>query len=820
MEGFLNDLRQSVRMFRRNPGFTLAAIAALTLGVGANTAIFTIVNAVLLKPIPFPDRDRLVMVIGTSPQGMYAAASPLKFAHWRRQGDAIQEVSAFNNGMVSLTGVERPEQLASANVSADYFHLFGAPVVRGRTFAADEDRPGGARVVMISEGLWKRRFGGDPHIVGTAISVNDEPTTVVGVVGSAFDVSEFGRQPDVWLPLQLDPDSRNQAHILRVAARLKPGATLEQAKARLQLSAADFKARFPDTLGPEESFSAVPFQEAFVEEARQSLMVLAAAVAFVLLIACANVASLLLARATGRVREIAIRCAIGASRMRIVRQLLTESVLLSFTAGVVGLGLGFVAIRALLSVNTAGLPRLGEQGSAVGIDWRVMSFAVVMATATGVAFGLFPALDASRADLNVDLKDGSRSSSAGPNQARSLLVVAEVALTVILLVGSSLLIRTSIALRHVDPGFDPHHVLTMQMSLTRSRFLQSSRVEQAVREGVARLRALPGVDNAAATCSIPLERAYFLPFAIVGRPLPGGRPLLATVGWTSASPEYFEVFRIPIRRGRTFTDRDDAAAPPVVVINETMARRYWPDGADPLNDRLVIGKGAMREFDGEPARQIIGIVADSRDSSLNSDPGSKMFVPQAQLPDAVNALVIGLAPVVWVVRTRGEPHALAGPAQEQLRQATGLPISAVRTMDEVMAKSTSREQFNTMLMSAFAASALLLAAIGIYGLMAYSVAQRTREIGIRLALGAESTTVKRMVVFQGMRLAIAGVVIGIASAVGLSRFIAGFLFGVGALDPLVFVSIPLLLAAVAWAAVSIPAARASRVDPAVALRAQ
>jgi predicted permease len=820
VESVLKDLSQAIRMFRRSPGFTLAAVAALTLGIGANVAIFTVVNAVLLKPIAFPNPDRLVMVVETSPQGIFAGASPQKFAYWRRLGDVIQHVSAFNTGVVSLTAVERPEQLASANVSADYFRLFGAAIVRGRAFAEREDLPGGPRAALISQGLWMRRFGGDPGVVGTTISLNDEPATVVGIVSSAFDVSEFGRQPDVWLALQIDPDSTEQGHILRVAARLRPGVTLEQAQARLQLSTTGFTARFPNTLGPQAIFSVTPFREAFVHDLRTSMMVLAGAVSFVLLIACANVANLLLARATGRAREIAIRFAVGASRVRIVRQLLTESVVLSLAGGAAGLCLGFVAIRALLSINTAGLPRLGEQGSAVGIDWRVMLFTVAVATATGMVFGLFPALHGSRADLTVALKDGG-SSGAGPgqNRARSLLVVGEVALAVILLVGSALLIRTSLALRRVDPGFDPHNILTLRMSLTSARFLKSSTVDQIVRDGVARLRALPDVDAASAACSIPLERVYFLPFTIVGRPFPD-RQLSGAVGWASASPGYFEVFRIALARGRTFTDRDDAAAPPVVVINETMARRYWKDGADPLNDRIVIARGMMREFNDEPARQIIGVVADTRDSSLNTDPASKMFVPQAQLPDSVNALLAGLGPMVWAVRTRGEPHAVAGPAQEQLRQVTGLPVSLVRTMDEVTANSTSRERFNTVLMGAFAASALLLAAIGIYGLMAYSVAQRTRELGIRLALGADSDAVKRMVVLHGLRLAVAGVVVGVAAAAALSRFITSFLFGVRPLDPLVFVSIPVLLTAVALAAVWIPASRASRVDPSIALRAQ
>ena len=461
---------------------------------------------------------------------------------------------------------------------------------------------------------------------------------------------------------------------------------------------------------------------------------------------------------------------------------------------------------------------MGDNGSFVGIDWRVLGFTLTIALGTGLLFGLIPAWQSARTDLTATLKESGGRSGTGfrQNKARSILVVTEVALALVLLIGAALLIRTAVALGHVDPGFDAHRVLTMRMSLTGPQFEKSDAVEQMVRNAIVRLRALPGVVDASATCCVPLQGGYGLPFRIVGRPLKDG-PFHGGGGWMTVSPGYFEVFRIPVKRGRTFSERDDGHAAPVVIINEAMARQFWPKG-DPLTERLAIGRGVMREFADEPERQIVGIVGDTRDGGLNSDPQPMMFVPQGQLPDAANALNLRLTPIAWVVRTRMEPRVMSTAIREELRLATGLPVSDVRSMDEVVSLSTSREQFNMWVMTVFGCAALLLAAVGIYGLMAYSVEQRTQEIGIRLALGAGTAQVKHMVVFQGMRLALAGVVIGVASAFGLARLISTFLFGVTARDPVVFVAVPLLLSAVALLAVWLPARRASRVDPLVALR--
>ena len=819
METLLQDLRHSLRAFRQSPGFTFAAVLALALGIGTNTAIFSVVNSVLLKPAPFPEPERLVLFMNTSPEGSGTGASPAKFQHWREQTSVVQDVAAFNSGVVNLTGGAFPEQLHSAQVSADYFRLFGAPVVRGRTFTQQEDLPHGEKVAILSENCWQRRFDSDPQIIGKTISLGGDPYVVIGIIGAGFDFREFGPAPDVWVAFQLEPNTKDQGHYFQAAGRLKPGVTVDQAKARLQVSAADFRRKFPNVPAT-QGFSVMPIREALVRNVRSSLLVLVGAVSLVLLIACANVANLLLARAIGRRREMAIRVAMGAGRARIIRQLLTESVLLALAGAGIGTLAGLVGIRALLSVNTANLPRVGQEGSLVGMDWRVLVFTILVALLTGLLFGLIPALQTSRPDLSLTLKESSGRSGTGfrQNKARTMLAVSEIALAVVLLVGAALLIRTSLALGAVNPGFDAENVLTMRMALTGQRFAKSAGIERLVQDGVARLNALPGVTLSSATCCVPLEGGYGLPFLVMGRPLTDG-PFHGGGGWLTVSPGYFEVFKIPVLRGRAFNERDDGTGGPVVVINQAMAKKFWPK-SDPLSDKIWIGKGVMSELAAETPRQIIGIVGDIRGDGLDNDPGPTMYVPNAQVPDALNALNVRLTPLKWVVRTRGNPYALSSAIQEQLRQASGLPVSDVRTMDEVISRSTSRQRFNMLLMTVFGSAALFLAALGVYGLMAYSVQQRTQEIGIRLALGAESGHVLKLVVYQGMRLALAGVIIGIASALGLSRLLATFLFGVKERDLAVFILVPLVLTAVSFIAVWLPARRAARVDPAIALRAE
>jgi putative ABC transport system permease protein len=824
MESFIRDLKQSLRMFAQSPAFTLAAVAALTLGIGANTAIFSVVNAVLLKPVGVADPDRVVVFVNTSPNGPGGpAASPAKFAHYRRQTDIVQDVSAFTMGVMNFTGGTFPEQLKSARVSADFLKLMGAPVLLGRGFTADEDQPQGPKVTVISRALWESRFNADPNIVGKSISLGSEPYTIVGVLDT-FDLRDYGATPQVYTLFQFDPNSADQGHYFQAMARLEPGVTVQQANARLQASANDFRAKFPKAIGPKAGFGVLTIRESLVRgDVKSSLYVYLGAVGFVLLIACANVANLLLVRATGRRREIAIRAAIGGSRGRIIRQLLTESVVLSFVGGVFGLLLGWAGIRALLSINTADLPRVGTNGDMVGLDWRVVAFTIAVSLVTGILFGLIPAMQSSKTDLTTTLKESSGRSGTGvrQNKIRSVLVVVEVALALVLLVGSALLIRTAMALGRVDPGFDTKNVLTMRMSLKGAQFEKAQAVDQLVRNGVERLKTIPGVVEASATCCVPLQGGYGLPFRIVGRPLAADSqgPYHGGGGWSTISPGYFESFKIPVKRGRTFNDRDTGASTKVVIINEAMAKQYWPT-ADPLADKLLIGQGVMREFAAETDRQIVGVVADTKAGGLDSEPQPQMWIPQSQVPDLANALNVSLTPIAWIVRTQVPPQSLSNQIQETLRQTTGLPVTDVESMDSIVSTSVSRQRFNMWVMSVFGGCALLLAAIGIYGLMAYSVEQRTQEIGIRLALGAPLAQVQRMVIVQGMALSLAGIVIGLAAAFAVARVISSFLFGVTAKDPLAFSAVPLVLTLVAFVAVWLPARRASKVDPIIALRAE
>jgi predicted permease len=818
MDEFLNDFRHSLRIFLQSPAFTITSVAALALGIGANTAIFSVIDTVLLRPVPYPDPERVVAFLLTFPEGTGRGVSATKFNLWREQTSTFQDVTAYRYSAVNLTGVENPEQVQAGRVSSSYFRLFGLPIARGRGFTTSEDRPMGNRVAVLADALWKHRFGADPHIIGKRISLSGDSYEIVGVVAAGFK-TEVDPPVDVYLPFQIDPNSTEQAHYFIAAGRLKPGITLGMAKAQLQLVANEFRRKYPDSgaMGPKDGFSVLPMQQALAGDVGPSLFVLLGAVSLVPLIACSNVANLLLVRATGRKREIAIRAAMGAGRGRIIRQLLTESIVLSVAGGALGLALGFVSIRALLAVNPGDIPRIGSHGANIAIDWRVLVFTVLVTLVTGILFGLIPAFQASRADLSITLKEsGGRSgTSFRQNKVRSLLVIAEIALALVLLVGAGLLIRTLAVLRSVNPGFDAHHVLTMRMSLSDARFGTAAAQTQLVRDGVERIRALPGVISASAGCCVPLNDAYGLPFIVVGRPLEG--PNHGGGEWLTISPSYFDLFKIPILRGRAFTDRDEGGAAPVVVINQAMAKQFWPN-SDPLNDRLIIGKGVGPAFE-EPPRQIVGIVGDVRDEGLNRDPPPTMYIPASQVKDELVALNRNIRSMAWFIRTRTDPLPLSAAIQKELQQSSsGLPVASVRSMDEVVQRSTAREDFNMLVLTVFAGVALLLASIGVYGLMAYSVEQRTQEIGIRMALGAEAGDVRRLIVVQGMGLALIGVVTGVGAAFGLTRFIASFLFGVTTRDPVVFVGVPLLLILVALAAVWFPSLRATRIDPMDALR--
>ncbi len=512
MSELWNDIKHALHLFVKSPAFTIAAVSALALGIGANTAIFSVVNAVLLKPLGYPTADRLVQFELTSPQGNGAIASIPKFQVWQEQTKVFQEVAAhdFSGPGFNITG-DHPELVHGIHVTEGYFRALGAPVILGRTFTPQEDAPHGGNVVVISYGLWQRRFGGDPKIVGKTLPLGNDPYTIIGVTGRDFHTDP---EADIWVPFQFEPNSTNQGHFFQAIGLLKPGVTLAQANAQMKLAWAEFKRKFPAAADNDGGFAVEPLRDSIVSGVKSSLMVLLGAVGLVLLIACANVANLLLVRATGRKREFAIRSALGASRGRIIRQLLTESVLLAVFGSVLGLLLGFLGVRALLAVSPAGLPRIGENGAAVGLDWRVLIFTLLVAFVTGILFGLFPALSASKTDLNTSLKDSSNRSGISFRQGktRSILVISEVGLALVLLVGAALLIRTYIALRGVNPGFDPQHVLTMEMALTGDRYQHTAAVAQLVRDGRDRLLAIPGVENAASACCLPLEGGFGLPF--------------------------------------------------------------------------------------------------------------------------------------------------------------------------------------------------------------------------------------------------------------------------------------------------------------------
>jgi len=820
IDNLIADVKHAARMLWRSPGFAATAIAALALGIGANTAIFSVVDAVLLAPLAYPHADRIVQLRLTFPQGSSPGASIPNFNIWRQQMQAFDAVAAydFSGPGINLTGNGLPEQLKGIHASAGYFDVFGVPMERGRAYTAQEDVPNGPNVVVISNALWRGRFGGDPGIIGRTLDLGGDAYTVVGVTGPTF---RSDPQSDVWLPLRADPNSTDQGHYLICAALMKPGVTLTQAQAAMKLAAEQFRRRFPGTnvMGPKDSFGAVSLKDAVIGDVRKGLLLLLGAVGFVLLIACANVANLLLARATLRKREIALRAALGAGRRRIMEQLLTESILLSLVGGALGLAIGYIGVKALLAANPVSLPRVGEHGASVALDWRVLGFTLVVAIVTGILFGLIPALNASRTDLSATLKEsGMRSGgSMKQNKARSILVVSEMALALILLVGAALLIRTFAALRGVNPGFDSHNILTMDMSLAGGNFTKASEVEQLERDGRQRIETVPGVEAAAMTCCLPYEGGYGLPFNIVGQAPKNGTPYTGGGGYMLITPEYFKVFRIPVISGREFNDLDGGGAGRVAIINQAMEKQYWPKGGA-VGSQIVIGKGVGPEFEEGP-RQVVGVVGDIHAGGLDQPSFPTMYIPLAQTNDGIIALNNRIAPQIWVVRTRMQPFSLSNEIQAQLRDASGgLPVGNIRSMEQVTGDSLARNDFNMTLLTIFAAVALLLAAIGIYGLMAYSVQQRTQEIGIRMALGASPGTVRGMIVRQGMLLAGIGVVIGVGAAFGLTRLMKDMIFGVKTWDPVTFVGVVVVLSAVSLLASYVPARRASRVDPMVSLR--
>jgi predicted permease len=831
LEEALQDARYAIRTLRKAPGFAMVAIVTLALGVGANTGLFSVANTVLIKPLDVPAPDRLVRSVTSMNGVVQNISSPLTFKIWQDADAIFDDVSAHRLDVVNLLDGSTPQQAAVARVSEAFFRLFGAPLIVARGFTLEEDRPGGPFVAVLSHALWLERFGSDPAVVGRTLVLGAVPHTIVGVIGPDFDSEQFQPRPDVWVPLQADAERVDGASIYQVTARLRPGVTHAAADAHLRVALEERSPR--SQAAGRMAWLAQPLQDAMVGSFRFSIYVLFGAVGILLLIACANLAGLLLVRADVRRREMAIRAAIGAGRGRIVRQMVIENLVLSFAGGAVGVVVGPLAVRALLGlypgVNpfllgaSEHFPRIGDGGAAVTLDWHVLGFALLVSLATGILCACFPAWHVVRTNPISTLQEtNAPASGIRWLTGRTVLVIAEMSLAVVLVVAAGLLIRTSLAMRSVEAGFDADDVLTMRMSVTGTRFERRDGISELARQGIEALHAVPGVARASTTCCMPLETVWQLPFVIGSRTgegliQSGALSFHGLGGWTFVSPGYFDVFRIPILRGRDFSPQDDARAPGVAIINEALARQYWPHD-DPLNDRLIIGRGMRAAYTEDPVRQIIGIVGNVRDTGLTRNARPAVYVPMAQVPDGVTVANVKLLPIVWIARTGTDPYSLSAPAQRALESATGLPVGRVRAMREVMSESTARHRFDTWVMTIFGCCALLLAAVGVYGLIAYSVQQRTREIGIRLALGAAPGQVWRMIVRAAMSLAVAAIAVGVASALYVVRVMTSLLFGVTPWDPLTFALVPMLFVLVALLAVCLPAARATRISPMTALR--
>ena len=803
IETLLQDLRYGARILLKNPGFTTVAVLTLALGIGANTAIFSVVNAVLLRPLPFAHPERLVQVMLTNTkQGTTTHDhSYLNFADMRAQSNSFEAWAAYSDTGGALTGGDTPERIDGADVSADLFKALGAGAQLGRTFTPDDEQPG-ASAVVISYSLWQRRFGADPNVVGRQITLSGKQKTIIGVLPQSFQLLFLNNQPEFFTPFnpQGGMEKQRGANYLEVVGRLKPGVTRAQADAELRAIAARLEQQYPKE-NDGQSVSLVPAQEDMVGNIRPTLLVLLGAVGFVLLVACANVANLQLARAAGRGREIAVRVALGASRKRVIRQLLTEGLILSIMGGALGLFFASWGVRLISAFVPAGIPRVKE----AGLDTVVLGFTLGASLLTGVIFGLAPALQASGVDLNEDLKEGGRSTTEGRgrHRVRGLLIVSEVALSLVLLVGAGLLIRSFIHLRNTDPGFNPQHVLTASVSLPSARYSKDEQQAGFYREAIERAAQLPGVEAAAAILPLPLgENGIETNFTIEGQPelSTGAQP---TAGGRIITPDYIRAMSIPLIKGRTFTDQDTTEAPKVVLINETLARRFFPD-ENAIGKRLHLGLNGIHG-------EIVGIVGDVRDRHLDTEPIPEYYVPYQQAPVGTMSLV---------VRARtDDPASLAAPLRAVVQGLDkDLPLYQGRPMEQLVAASVARQRFSMTLLAAFAGLALALAAVGIFSVMSFLVALRTHEIGIRMALGAQPRDILRLITGEGMKLALAGVIVGLIASLALTRLMRSLLFGVSATDPLTFTLIAILLIWVTLLACYIPARRATKVDPLVALR--
>lgn len=803
-ESTLQDVRYGFRSLLKKPAFTLITVLTLALGIGANSAIFSVVNAVLLKPLPFAEPERLIYGEGLdlSDGSRGGAVSPPDFLDFREQNQVFERLAAVQPLALTLTndGAES-ERVASARVSAGFFETLGvSPLNGGRTFLSEEEQEGRNAVVIIGYGLWQRRYGADPRIVGKKITINGQSAAIIGVMPAGF---EFPKDAQLWwpIPFRAPQTSVRRYHFLQVVGRLKPGITVEQAQTAINSIARGLEKQYPES-NKNASMGLTPLTEWTVGEMRPTLLVLLVAVGFVLLIACANVANLSLARGAHRSREIAIRAALGASRARIVKQLLTESVVLSLLGGIIGLLLAMRGVSLLVALSPDNLPRVKE----VTTDWRVLIFTLVVSLLTGILFGLAPALSTSKANLTETLKEGGRGSVGTVKQRlRSLLVISEVALSLVLLIGAGLLIKSFLRLSQVDPGFKPTNVLTMQLFLTRTNYPKDEQRVVFYNQLVERIKSLPGVQAAGTVSELPLsgqENDTF--FTIEGKPAAAFGSESNDANVRFVSPDYFNALSIPLKRGRSFDNHDGLNTQRVAVVNERFVERYFP-GEEAIGKHLVI------DF-GEPLNaEIVGVVGSIRHSSLAQQNASpEMYLTSTQSPPfGVNL----------VVRAAGDPAQLTSAIRSAVQSLDkDIPIYNVKTMEQRVSESASQPRFRTLLLGLFAALALALASIGIYGVISYSVTQRTHEIGLRVALGAQARDVLKLIITQGMKMALVGVALGLAGAFAVTRVMSSFLFGVSANDPSTFVGVSLLLTTVAFLACYIPARRATRVDPMVALR--
>jgi putative ABC transport system permease protein len=799
METLFRDIRYGIRSLSKRPGFTAIALIALALGIGANTAIFSLVNAVLLRPLPFAEPDRLVWMWGNIRNGgNRASVAPLDFVDFRQQNSTFEQFAAsFSVARpLNLTGTGEPERLTGAAVTGNYFQALGVQPMLGRGFLLDNEKTGSDQVTVLSYGLWQKRFGADPDIVNKTVTLDSKSFQVLGVMPPDFS---FPNSAELWVPINFDISpgmKQRKAHFFRPIGKLKAGVTLAQAQADMDAVARRLEEQYPDT-NTGWSLRLVSLREQLIGDTRLMLFILFGAVGFVLLIACANVANLLLVRAAGRQKEIALRTALGAGRWRIVRQMITESVLLSLVGGALGTLLAMWGVDLLVKLSEGAIPPTAH----VRIDATVLGFTLLISVLTGVLFGLAPALRTMRLNLSESLKEGGRSATEGGqrNRTRNVLVVLESAFAVVLLIGAGLLIRSLIRLQNVSPGFDAQNVLTMRVDLPRQKYDKPEKSGAFFSQLESRLGALPGVESVGFVSELPLSgQPNDMPYTVEGRPQVSPDQSFDD-DFRRVNQHYFSALRIPLLRGRNFTDQEVQQSAKVVIISELLASQVFPN-EEPLGKRLVMS------FGNQPF-EIVGIVGDIRHRALESQPRACMYMPTYE--GGMNV----------VMRTKGDPNSLAAAVRNEVKGIDpDQPVANLRTMDQWLATSVATPRYRTTLIALFALVALVLAATGIYGVMSYSVTQRTHEIGVRMALGARRVDVLALVVRQGMVLVVAGVALGLVGAFALTRVMSTLLFGVTAKDPLTFVGVAALLTLVAFVACYVPARRATKVDPLIALR--